>query len=127
MADLRNIALSVEATQAASELKSLGIVDQMSLIKIGFAYAVSHEVDLDRDSTSWGTRGGSNYDSGGLDGDGLMARTVEIFYDLNDVNDEPYRVVETLMSKGLLLLHRDVKTGVVGSLSDLVEHGRPGT
>ena len=56
----------------------IGVSEQMELIRLGFAYAVRHELDLDR--SALGTRGGSNYDTGGLDPDGLMASTVAIYY-----------------------------------------------
>jgi hypothetical protein len=104
MADLKNIALTVEATQTANELKQqLGLTEQMDLIRLGFAYAVKVGLDLTHDD-KFGTRGGSNYDTGGLDEDGLMAETVKIYYPQPEVIAEPYRAVETLMSKGLRLL-----------------------
>ena len=120
MADLKNIALTIEATQTATDLKRvLGIVEQMDLIRLGFAYAVRQSVDLSRDE-GFGTRGGSNYDTGGLDEDGLMAETVRLYYPEPDVIAEPYRAVETLMSKGLRLLGEHWEQGLIGSLSDLV-------
>ncbi|MGB8386188.1 MAG: hypothetical protein WCG47_33965, partial [Dermatophilaceae bacterium] len=79
MADLKNIALTIEATQTATDLRQwLGIGEQMDLIRLGFAYAIRQELDLRRDD-SFGTRGGSNYDTGGLDQDGMMAETVRIY------------------------------------------------
>lgn len=120
MADLKNIALTIEATQTASDLKErLGIAEQMDLIRLGFAYAIKHHLDLTRDN-AFGTRGGSNYDTGGLDQDGLMAETVQIYYPEPNVIAEPYRAVETLMSKGLRLLGEHWKDGLIGSVSDLV-------
>jgi len=120
MADLKNIALTIEATQTATDLKHLlGIAEQMDLIRLGFAYAIRHHVDLRRDS-AFGTRGGSNYDTGGLDQDGLMAETVKIYYAEPEVAAEPYRVVETLMNKGLRLLGEHWQQGLIGSVGDLV-------
>lgn len=119
MADLRNIALTIEATQAAGSLmKDLGVSEQMDVIRIGFAYAIQHRITLDR-SSGYGNRGGSNYDTGGIDHDGLMAKAVTLFYPA-EAREEPYRAVETLMSKGLLRLASDLRIGSVGSLSDLV-------
>jgi hypothetical protein len=121
MADLKNIALTIEATQTAIDLKQwLGIAEQMDLIRLGFAYAIKHGVDLKRDDT-FGSRGGSNYDTGGLDEDGLMAETVSIYYSEPEVIAEPYRAVETLMNKGLRLLGEHWQQGIVGSVSDLVD------
>jgi hypothetical protein len=120
MADLKNIALTIEATQTATDLKQwLRIAEQMDLIRLGFAYAVRHELDLTRDDT-FGTRGGSNYDTGGLDPDGLMAETVRIYYPAHEVVAEPYRAVETLMNKGLRLLGEHWQQGLIGSVGDLV-------
>lgn len=120
MADLKNIALTIEATQTATDLKQwLGIAEQMDLIRLGFAYAITHHVDLTRDDT-FGTRGGSNYDTGGLDQDGLMAETVRIYYPEPDVVAAPYRAVETLMNKGLRLLGEHWQQGLIGSVGDLV-------
>lgn len=119
MADLKNIALTVEATQTVNELrKELGITEQMDVIRLGFAYAVEHDADLTRDP---GTRGGSNYDTGGLDDEGLMAETAKIYYTDSDVQAEPYRAVEVLMNKGVRLLKEHLRDGTVGSIGDLVE------
>jgi hypothetical protein len=118
MADLKNIALTVEATQVVNELrKELGLTEQMDVIRLGFAYAVEHDADLTRDP---GTRGGSNYDTGGLDDEGLMAATVKIYYAYEEAQVEPYRTVEVLMNKGVRLLKEDLRDGTVGSIGDLV-------
>jgi hypothetical protein len=118
MADLKNIALTVEATQMVNELRAeLGITEQMDVIRLGFAYAVEHDADLNRDA---GTRGGSNYDTGGLDSEGLMAATTKIYYTDPDVQDEPYRAVEVLMNKGIRLLKEHLRDGTVGSIGDLI-------
>jgi hypothetical protein len=123
MADLKNIALTIEATQTATDLKQwLGIAEQMDLIRLGFAYAITHHLDLHRDDT-FGTRGGSNHATSGLDDDGLMAETVKIYYAEPEVAAEPYRAVETLMNKGLRLLGEPWQQGVVGSVGDLVGTG----
>jgi hypothetical protein len=120
MADLKNIALTTEATQTATDLKQwLGIAEQMDLIRLGFAYAIRHHLDLIRDDT-FGTRGGSNYDTGGLDEDGLMAETAQVYYPEPNVIAEPYQAVETLMNKGLRLLGKNWRDGLIGSVSDLV-------
>jgi hypothetical protein len=121
MADLKNIALTVEAAQVASELREvLGMAEQMDVIRLGFAYAIEEGADLTRDA---GTRGGSNYDTGGLDTDGLMAETVKIYYTDPDTQAEPYRAVEVLMNKGVRLIKEHLRDGVVGTLGDLVPAG----
>ena len=55
----------------------IGIAEQMEVIRLGFAFAVQNELNLERSGV--GARGGSNYDTGGLDPDGLMASTVKIY------------------------------------------------
>lgn len=125
MADLRNIALTLNAGEAASTLKEvLGMAEQMDVIRTGFAYAVRLRLDLRREN-DFGPVAGSNYTTGGLDSDGLMARSVELFYESSAINDEPYRAVETLMNKGLLRLAKDMRSGTLGSLSDLVALPQP--
>lgn len=120
MSDLKNIALTIEAMQTANDLKrALGINEQMDLIRLGFAYAIRQGVGLSRDD-GFGARGGSNYDTGGLDENGLMAETVALYYPEPHVVAEPYRAVEVLMNKGLLLLGEHWQQGLIGSITDLV-------
>jgi hypothetical protein len=117
MADLKNIALTRDAQDAVGEIRKwTGIADQLDLIRLGFAYAVKHVVPLD----PVGTRAGSNYDTGGIDVDGLMAETVKLYYPQPDVQDEPYRAIEILMSRGLLLVAEHYSIGRVGCLADLL-------
>ena len=119
MADLKNIALTIEATQTATELKQwLGITEQTDPIRLGFAYAIRHHLDLTRDETF--VHEAEDYDTGGLDEDGLMAETVQIYYPEPNVMAEPYRAVEILMNKGLRLLGNHWRDGLIGSVSDLV-------
>lgn len=119
MADLKNIALTVEAAQIAEELQSkFGITVEMDVVRLGFAYAIQQEVDL---APHPGKRGGTNYATGGLDSEGLMAQTVKIYYSDPEVEDEPYRIVEILMNKGLHLIKDHLRDGAAGSLGDLID------
>lgn len=119
MADLRNIALTLEATSAAEEvMKRLGIEERMDMIRIALAYAIKHEVDPAR-AGALGTRGGWNYDTGGLDSDGLMAEIVKLYRPDADTAVEPYRAVEALMNRGMELLRDHWNEGLIGSVSDL--------
>ncbi|MGA5263350.1 hypothetical protein ACPCI0_24400 [Streptomyces griseoincarnatus] len=129
MSDLKNIALTVEAAQSAEEIQEWigtsrgrggSAPDKMDRIRLGFAYAIVHDVSLSREGI--GRRGGSNYDVGGLDPDGLMAETVKIYYRDKDqsVLEEPYRAVEVLMNKGLLLLSEHRAQGGFTSMGDLL-------
>jgi hypothetical protein len=120
MADLRNIALTLEAASAADQMmKVLGIEERMDMIRIALAYALQQGIDPVR-AGALGTRGGWNYDSGGLDSDGLMAEIVKLYHPSADIAVEPYRAVEALMNRGMELLRDHWKEGLIGSLSDLV-------
>ncbi|WP_448629882.1 hypothetical protein [Cellulomonas soli] len=119
MADLRNIALTEESARQVAELKDrLGFAELADVVRLGFAYAVTHGVPLLGEQL--GPRRGTNYDTGGLDQDGMLAQIVRIFYE-EWPDDEPYRAVEILMNRGVGLLGEHWQQGVIGSLSDLVE------
>lgn len=127
MSDLKNIALTLEAAQSAEEIqewigtsRGASAPDKMDRIRLGFSYAIVHGVSLSREGI--GRRGGSNYDVGGLDPDGLMAEAVKIYYRDKDqsVLEQPYRAVEVLMNKGLLLLSEHRAEGRFTSMGDLL-------
>ncbi|MGW2029778.1 hypothetical protein [Streptomyces sp. NPDC001811] len=120
MADLKNIALTLEAERVAVELaKNLPVTDRMDLARLGFAYALRNGVTVDR-GDDFGLRRGSNYSIAGIDPGGKMAAVVAVFYRNQDVVAEPYRVIETLMSKGLLLLSQHLDEGRIGNVSDVM-------
>lgn len=120
MSDLRNIALTIEAEACLEDLKRvLAVDDQMSLIRLGFAYAIENGLSPERDNT-FGTPGGANYVSANLDDEGLMAFIAQEAHPVHA--GEPYRAVQVLMSKGLRRLVDDVRQGEIGSISDLFPH-----
>ncbi|MFE0764574.1 hypothetical protein [Nocardia sp. NPDC059236] len=120
MADLKNISLTIEADRAASELaQNFPARDHMDFARLGFSYAIREGMNLERDEY-FGTRGGSNYSSAGIDDGGIMAQAVAIFYPTDEVSSEPYRAIETLMSKGLVLLREHFEQGMIGSIGDLM-------
>ncbi|MFC3982713.1 hypothetical protein [Streptosporangium jomthongense] len=120
MSDIKTVAFSVEALQAVQQLeKRFSFNHQLDLGRLGFAYAVQHRLDLDRGS-GFGTPGRTGYNEGSIDPDRLMRSAVKIFYPDSQILGEPLRAVETLMSKGLILLLRHLEEGVIGSLSDIV-------
>lgn len=120
MSDARNIALTVEATAAADRLvERLRLDSRLAAVRLGVSYAMRHHLSLERDG--WGPPG-SNYNVGSVDTpDRAIQRLVGIFYDDPDVTRAPYHAIETLMSKGLLLLWKHVAEGVVVGLGDLCE------
>lgn len=119
MSDLKNIALTLEAEACLEDLKRfLVIEDQMSLIRLGFAYAIEIGLTPERDRST-GTPGGANYVSSNLDNEGLMAFVVQETHPV--YAPEPYRAVQVLMSKGLRRLAADVSQGRIGSLGDVFD------
>ncbi|MDQ0093062.1 hypothetical protein [Paeniglutamicibacter psychrophenolicus] len=119
MSDLRNIALTIEADACVEDLKRvLALEDQMSLIRLGFAYAIEKGLSPERD-ISTGTPGGANYVSSNLDDEGLMAFIVQETHPVHA--SEPYRVVQILMSKGLRRLALDISQGHIGSVGDIFD------
>ncbi|MFG2822622.1 hypothetical protein ACGFX4_24695 [Kitasatospora sp. NPDC048365] len=120
MADLKNIALTLEAERVAKSIEEVfPVTNLMDLARLGFAYAIRQGVDLQR-GADYGTKGGSNYSSAGLDAGGRMAEIVAVFFPHEGAATEPYRVVETLMNKGLVLLGEHLEEGTIGSISDLM-------
>ncbi|MGW7002541.1 hypothetical protein ACWGCW_06870 [Streptomyces sp. NPDC054933] len=120
MDDLRNVALTLEAGSAAEQLKAkFGLVHTVELARLGFAYAIRHGLTTERD-VSLGAPGGSNYNIGTLDPDQELRDAVRLFFPSHEVAQAPYRAIETLMNKGLLLLGEHIKQGLVGTLEDVV-------
>ncbi|MFJ3586799.1 hypothetical protein ACIPPS_31850 [Streptomyces sp. NPDC090127] len=124
MADLKNIALTIEAERVAVELaRGFPATDRMDFARLGFAYAVREGMSLERDG-HFGNRGGSNYNSAGIDVGGSMAEAVSIFYP-DEASSEPYRAIETLMNKGLVVLGEHLEQGIIGSIGDLMPEHSP--
>lgn len=117
--DARNIALTAEATAAADRImERLRLSQRLDAVRLGMAYAIRHQVDLDREG--WGHSGGTNYNVATVDtSDGTLRRLVSIFYDSPDAVRRPYEAIETLMNKGVLLLKQHLDDGTLGGLSDL--------
>lgn len=118
MSDARNIALTSEATAAADTVEeTLRLSSGVEAVRIGLAYAIRHEVTLDREA--WGATD-RNYNVATVDTqDGELRRLVTIFYDTPEAIRAPYHVIETLMNKGLLLLRDHIREGTVQTLADL--------
>lgn len=120
MSDARNIALTAEATTAAERVvERLRLGQTLDAVRLGFAYAIRYELPLDRDS--WGSTGGTNYNVATVDtADGTLRQLLPIFYDDAEAVRTPYRAIETLMNKGVLLLHQHLEDGTVARLEDVV-------
>ncbi|MFF9190992.1 MULTISPECIES: hypothetical protein [Streptomyces] len=120
MSDLKNIALTVEAERVAKELSlRFRAKDQADFARLGFAYAVREGMSPVKDD-HFGSARTSNYNTSTIDVDGKMAEVVAIFYPDSEASTEPYRTIEILMNKGLILLGEHLDQGLVGSIGDLM-------
>jgi hypothetical protein len=119
MSDLRNIALTLEATAAAEQVEAkFRLGHRVDAVRLGIAYALRHRLDLER--KDWGRSGGTNYNVATVDTeDRRFASLVGIFYESPEATRNPYQCLETLMNKGLLLLKAHLDDGTVGRLADL--------
>lgn len=118
MTDARNIALSADATAAAEHLKDrLDLRNLLDVVRLAIGYAIRNQVPLERDGI--GALSGANYNVGSVDTGDELRELVGIFYDDPEAITEPYRSIETLMNKGLLLLKKHFDDGTIGGLRDL--------
>jgi hypothetical protein len=125
MSDARNIALTLEATNASEAIEERFGLRRLPVVRLGIAYALRHQVSLDR-SAGFGRSGGTNYNIATVDDEaGTFRSLVSAFYDDPEAIARPYAALETLMSKGVLLLKRHIDDGTVGNLADLVEEAPP--
>lgn len=125
MSDARNIAFTTEASNAADTLcERFGLPQKVHAARLGIAYAIREGASLDR--RDWNT-GGSNYNIATLDTPAReFLALIPAFYDDPEVLRNPYRAIETLMSKGVLSLLEAVERGDVLTYQELVaEPGVP--
>ena len=100
-------------------MDSFNMPERADLVRLGFAYAVTHGFDLDRPD-NFGVPGSKdNYtaNTGTLDPDRRIEGLVVALY---GELDEPYYAVETLANKGLLAIAEALRSGAIGSISDLL-------
>lgn len=114
-----NIAFTPAAEQAARQLVEkfpfAGLVD---VARVGAAFALREQVPLVRPE-DFGPANGSNFNVGSVDPQGELRDLLLALHP--GIDEEPYRVVETLMSVGTIELGRRVATGEILSLRDLID------
>ncbi len=113
------VALTPDGTEASQHLDSFNMPEKVDLVRLGFAHAVTRGFDLGRPD-NFGVPGGKdNYtaNTGTLDPHRRIERLVLALY---GELDEPYLAVETLANKGLLAIAQALKSGDIGSISDLL-------
>ena len=113
------VALTPASTAASQQMDIFNMPEKADLVRLGLAYAVIQGLDLDRPD-NFGVPGSKdNYtaNTGTLDPDRRIEGLVLALY---GHLKEPYYAVETLANKGLLAITEALKSGEIGSLSDLI-------
>lgn len=113
-----NIAFTEPGAQAARRLVDrFPFAELIDAARIGIAYALREQVSLDRPS-DFGSATGSNFNVGSVDPGGELRDLLIALHP--EINEDPYRILETLMSLGVLALDERVAAGQILSLRDLI-------
>lgn len=112
------IALTAEADAAATEVQDRFsyFKDKMDVAKIGFAWAVARDVIPDREP-GWRI-GGTTWAMSSIDRDGQMVQLADALF--ADRAEDPAVICETLISKGLVLIGQQLRSGKIVTLQDLL-------
>jgi len=112
------IALTAEADAAATEVQDRFsyFKDKMDVAKIGFAWAVARDVVPDRES-GWRI-GGTTWAMSSIDRDGQMVQLADALFP--DRAEDRAVICETLISKGLVLIGQELRSGKIVTLQDLL-------
>ena len=114
-----NIAFTEDATAAARHLCNLfSFEDLKDVARIGAAYALRAGLPLTRPA-DFGSASGSNFNVGSVDPQGELRDLLGALHPEND--EDPYRVIETLMSAGAIRIAAQVDEGEIRTLRDLIE------
>lgn len=123
-----NIAFTVAATQAADRVIERFAVmhtggshnlDRVDLARIGVAYALRAGHSLHRPD-NFGSASGTNLNVGSVDPGGELRDLLRALHP--ELDDDPYRVMETLMTTGVLAIDKEVSSGAIYSLKTLIAH-----
>jgi hypothetical protein len=96
----------------------LPFTELVDIARIGVAYALRTGVPLERPA-DFGSASGSNFNIGSIDAQGELRGLLTALHPEND--DDPGRVLETLMSVGTLKIAARVAEGEIRSLHDLID------
>jgi hypothetical protein len=117
-----NIAFTPAAEAAARRLKDrFPFTTLVEVARVGAAYALRARMSLTRPD-GFGKADGSNFNVGSVDPQGELRDLLVALHP--EIDEDPYRAVETLMSLGTIALDEQVAAGEVLSLRDLI--GEPG-
>jgi hypothetical protein len=113
-----NIALTGPAEIAKDVLfAAFPFEERQQVIRLGLAYAIRSDLQPQR-GPDFGTPGhGQNLNVGSFDPDGDLRELVSALY---PEHEDPYVVVETLMSLGLVSLAQALEEGQIHSISELL-------
>ncbi|GAA3144428.1 hypothetical protein JOF29_005737 [Kribbella aluminosa] len=118
MAGRVNIAFTPDATTAARRLQErFPLPDLVDVARVATAFALRTNVPLTRPA-DFGSANGSNFNVGSVDPQGELRDLLLALHP--EIDEDPYRVVETLMSLGAIALEQKVAAGEVLSLRDMI-------
>jgi hypothetical protein len=113
-----NIAFTAAASEAADRIcRVLPFEEKVEVARIGAAYALRSGMPLTRPE-DFGRTTGSNYNIGSVDPKGELLSLIGAFHP--ECDEDPARVLETLMSKGVLAIAARIDDGEVRTLRDLI-------
>ena len=113
-----NIAFTPAGTDAAKRLQDrFPFEDLIDVARVATAYALREMLPLARPS-DFGSANGSNFNVGSVDPKGELRDLLLALHP--EIDEDPYRVVETLMSLGAVALDERLAAGEVLSLRDLI-------
>ncbi|WP_127544118.1 hypothetical protein [Actinoplanes sp. OR16] len=114
----KNMAFTSAAESAAKRIKDqFNLTDVLDAGRLSIAYALREGIPVER-APGFGPMSGSNYNVGSVDPDGELR---DLLLALRPgLNEDPYRVLETLMNDGALKLDAEVSSASILSLRDLL-------
>lgn len=113
-----NIAFTPAAESAARRLQErFSFPVLVDVARVGVAYALREKMSLTRPD-DFGSASGSNFNVGSVDPQGELRDLLRALHP--EIDEDPYRVIETLMSTGASALDEQVTAGEVHSLRDLI-------
>lgn len=113
-----NIAFTTPATEAAKRLQErFPFDDLVDVARVGVAYALRARLPRTR-TADFGSANGSNFNVGSVDPKGELRDLLLALHP--EIEEDPYRVVETLMSLGTIALYEQVTAGEVLSLREMI-------
>lgn len=113
-----NIAFTEAAEEAARRLVNrFPFAALVDTARVGAAFALREGMSLSRPEDV-GPANGSNYNVGSVDPGGELRDLLLALHP--HIEEDPYRVLETLMSQGVLAIDERVASGEILSLRDLM-------